>query len=98
IGVDIDEVSVNHAAKKYAASNLEFKTGAVEKIPVESTSIDVVVSFETIEHHDKHEEMMQEIKRILKEDGLLIISTPDKKYYADIPAHQNPFHIKELYK
>ena len=96
-GVDIDDNAVKHAAGRYSKENLLFKTGSADKIPLQDASVDVVVSFETIEHHDKHDEMVSEIKRVLKSDGLLIISTPDKKYYSDIPQLQNPFHVKELY-
>jgi ubiquinone/menaquinone biosynthesis C-methylase UbiE len=97
IGVDIDKVTVFDAQKKYINNNLNFIVGSADSIPVDSNSIDVVVSFETIEHHDKHEEMFIEIKRVLKSDGILIMSSPDKKYYSDIPGYQNKFHIKELY-
>lgn len=97
LGIDISSETVDHAHKKYTNSNLSFKIGSAIKIPVEAKSIDVVVSFETIEHHSQHEEMMQEIKRILKPDGILIISSPDKKYYSDLPGYNNPFHVKELY-
>ena len=71
--------------------------GHADKIPIQSNSIDVVVSFETIEHHDKHEEMLLEIKRVLKKDGVLLMSSPDKKYYSDLTGQNNPFHVKELY-
>jgi 2-polyprenyl-3-methyl-5-hydroxy-6-metoxy-1,4-benzoquinol methylase len=98
LGVDIDEKVIQHSKNKYQSSNLNFKTGSVEKIPIESNSIDVVISFETIEHHDKHEEMLKEIKRVLKPDGVLIMSSPDKLNYSDIPRYQNPFHVKELYR
>ena len=98
IGVDIDKEAVKHAAERYKRGNLSFKAGSADKIPVEDNSIDVAVSFETIEHHDKHEEMMLEIKRVLKPEGLLIISSPDKKFYSDIPKYKNPFHVKELYQ
>lgn len=97
IGVDIDKETVLDAQKKYLNDNLSFKIGSADNIPVESGSIDIVVSFETIEHHDKHEEMLLEIKRILKPDGILIMSSPDKKYYSDLTGQNNPFHIKELY-
>lgn len=97
IGVDIDVDTVKNAGEKYSKNNLRFIVGSADSIPVESNSIDVVVSFETIEHHDKHEEMFLEIKRVLKQDGLLIMSSPDKKYYSDIPRFKNKFHIKELY-
>lgn len=97
IGVDIDEKTVFDAKKKYVNVNLSFIVGTADKIPVDSNSIDVVVSFETIEHHDKHDEMLSEIKRVLKDDGVLIMSSPDKKYYSDLTGQQNPFHVKELY-
>lgn len=97
IGVDIDRVSIENACEKYKSSNLTFLEGKADNIPIESNSIDIVVSFETIEHHDKHEEMFVEIKRVLKNDGILIMSSPDKKFYSDEPNFKNKFHIKELY-
>lgn len=96
IGVDIDEETVFDAQKKYINANLSFNVGRADKIPVESNTIDVVVSFETIEHHDKHEEMMLEIKRVLKFDGILIMSSPDKEFYSDRTGQNNIFHVKEL--
>ena len=57
----------------------------------------MVISFETIEHHDRHQKYLLEIKRVLKKDGLLIISSPDKKEYSDLPGYKNQFHVKELY-
>ena len=98
-GVDIDQTTINEAKILYPKKNLNFLTGSADKIPVLDHSVDVVVSFETIEHHDKHDEMMSEIKRVLKNDGILIISTPDKLYYTDYrKKFKNEFHVKELYK
>ena len=76
---------------------MKFIQGSVTKIPLEDKSIDVVVSFETIEHLDKHIEMLHEIKRVLMANGIFIISSPDKYYYSDIPNYKNEFHVKELY-
>jgi ubiquinone/menaquinone biosynthesis C-methylase UbiE len=99
-GVDIDNETVRAANEKYAPNrnNLEFLQGSADKIPCSPGIFDVVVSFETIEHHDKHQEMMSEIKRVLKPGGLLIISSPDKLFYSEKPGTKNPFHVKELYK
>lgn len=97
IGVDIDKDVVDLANQKYGKNNLIFKTGKADQIPIVTNSIDVVVSFETLEHHDRHYEMMVEIKRVLKKDGVLIISTPEKRYYSDEPNYKNPYHVKELY-
>lgn len=97
-GVDIDEETVIKAKEKYRKENLQFQVGRADLIPIPDNSIDVVVSFETIEHHDQHQEMMHEIKRVLKKEGVLIISTPDKLFYTDKRNFKNQFHVKELYK
>ncbi|ARV05496.1 hypothetical protein BTO04_01760 [Polaribacter sp. SA4-10] len=97
-GVDIDTETIEKAKIKYKKSNLYFQQGSTSAIPLEDNSVDVVVSFETIEHHDEHNRMMIEIKRVLKPDGITIISTPDKYYYSDIRNFKNEFHKKELYK
>jgi ubiquinone/menaquinone biosynthesis C-methylase UbiE len=100
IGVDISDEAVNAANTRYAKkhNNLEFIRGSADSIPTTPGLFDVVVSFETIEHHDKHREMISEIKRVLKPDGLLVISSPDKLFYSDKKGTTNPFHVKELYK
>jgi len=97
-GIDLDKAAVQHAKNKYGKTreNICFKTGSASEIPLENNSIDVVVSFETIEHHNEHEQMMKEIKRILKPNGVLLISSPDKKYYNQIVPN-NPYHVKELH-
>jgi ubiquinone/menaquinone biosynthesis C-methylase UbiE len=98
-GVDISEEAIDSAKKIYADERMEFLLGSVTNIPIPDRSIDIVVSFETIEHHDKHLEMMTEVKRVLKDNGVLVISTPDKGYYEKhLPQLKNEFHVKELYK
>jgi hypothetical protein len=97
-GVDIAEDAVAHARQKYQLPNVEFRLGSCSKIPLPDGTIDLVVSFETIEHHDEHEQMLAEIKRVLKPDGMVIISSPDKAIYTDKPDYHNPFHVKELYQ
>lgn len=96
-GVDIDAGSVEHARHLYYKPNLSFVAGSCDRIPLPDHSFDVVTSFETIEHHDKHEEMLDEIKRVLKPGGMLIISSPNKLTYSDEPGYTNPYHVKELY-
>ncbi len=97
-GVDISQEAVSHAQAKYQSSNLEFRLGSCSAIPCEDASVDVVVSFETIEHHDEHEAMMQEIKRVLRPDGVLVISSPDKLEFSARFGSTNEYHVKELYR
>ena len=98
LGVDISKEAVSRARTKYRRTNLTFIEGSVNNVPVGSAAVDVVVSFETIEHHNHHAEMMAEIKRVLRAQGMLIISSPDKLNYSEIPNSKNPFHVKELYR
>ena len=98
IGVDIAADAVAHAKAKYQASNLEFRIGSCAAIPLPDHSVDVVVSFETIEHHHEHDAMMREIKRVLVPGGVLMISSPDKLEYSDIPNYSNEYHVRELYR
>jgi len=97
MGVDIDEGTVRHAQMTYRGiSGLAFKSGDAAQIPLDDNCVDVVVSFETIEHHDRHREMLSEIRRVLRPDGLLIISSPNRIVYSELSGHHNEFHVKEL--
>src|ERR1700730_11207224 len=98
IGVDIAADAVKHASIRYRLDNVQFQQGSCAAIPLDNDSIDLVVSFETIEHHDAHKAMMAEIKRVLRPEGVLIISSPDKKEYSVLPNYRNPFHVRELFK
>ena len=97
VGVDIARAAVDHATTKYTSGNLRFLQGSATAIPLATASVDVVVSFETIEHLREHDEMITEIRRVLRPGGTLIISSPDKRYYTDTTGYNNPFHLRELY-
>jgi O-antigen biosynthesis protein len=94
IGVDISEETIDFCKQKYSDNVIEFLIGDVQKIPTENNSIDVIVSFETIEHVDEVAQVnfIKEVKRVLKPGGILIISTPNSLVYPK----GNPFHVKEL--
>ena len=66
IGIDVDKASVELAQKMYQSKNLQFKLGNGQDIQVEDESMDVVVSFETIEHIVDYHQFMRELKRVLK--------------------------------
>lgn len=96
-GFDIDQEAINHAKISYTEPNLFFSHGSVVKIPLEDASVDVVVSFETIEHVDyqSQKQFLREVLRVLKPSGLFIVSTPDKDVCGE--GH-NEFHICEMNK
>jgi ubiquinone/menaquinone biosynthesis C-methylase UbiE len=96
VGIDIDEHSVAHAKSKYKIDNLSFIRGDCATIPLSPESIDLVVSFETLEHIIDHTKFFNEISRILKPSGVLVISTPDRVPYNEMNGSPNPYHLKEL--
>ncbi len=94
--VDIDAGVIAQATKKYSKlHNLNFQIASALQTNIRSQSIDSVVSFETLEHLEEHQALFLEFKRLLKPDGVLIISTPDKLVYSGDGNH-NEFHVKEL--
>ena len=99
-GLDISSEAIVHAKLTYVKENISFVQGSIENLPLPDQSVDVVISFETIEHVDEsaQKRFLQEIKRVLKSDGLLIMSTPDKYIYSERPKYKNSFHIREFYK
>ena len=96
-GVDIDRPTVDYAKKNYGSKNVDFKVGDGVSIPLADNSVEVVVSFETIEHIDKYKVFMDEVKRVLKPDGLFILSTPnDVEFIEGNHFHIHEFEAKEL--
>lgn len=91
-GVDVDEDALAYATKNYKAKNIIFKHGSGTAIPLEDSMVDVVVCFETIEHIKDYKKFMSELKRVLKPDGLLILSTPNDVEFPE----SNHFHIHEF--
>jgi SAM-dependent methyltransferase len=95
-GVDISAAAVAHARQRYAAGNLAFAEGSVTALPLPDASVDVVVSFETIEHLTPQREMLAEFRRVLKPTGILVISSPNRPVYNEAGEVENHFHVGEL--
>ena len=96
VGVDIDSKTVADASTKYCAENLSYKNGSCIELPLSDRSVDLVVSFETLEHIAEHDQFMLEIKRVLRPEGILIMSSPERDVYASYREGDNEFHAKEL--
>jgi len=97
VGVDISQESVEEARKKYQAPNLEFKQLRDDTFPFEDSSFDLVISFQVIEHVKNTKLFLDEIHRVLKAGGQMILSTPNAK--IRLLFFQNPwnkYHIQEF--
>jgi len=98
-GGDISEETIEYAKARYWKDNLNFLPVNAEQLPFANNSFDVVVSIETIEHLKNHENFLVECRRVMKDGGTFICSTPNKEVMPLNPTSpekpSNPFHIKE---
>jgi SAM-dependent methyltransferase len=92
IGFDCATEVVAHARSKYG---IDARVGHAESIPLADASADAVVTFETIEHISNPAIFLNEIFRILKPGGRLIISTPNKPLYNKAEP-KNLYHLSEM--
>jgi SAM-dependent methyltransferase len=97
-GVDIDAATVAHARAAYASrANLAFVEGSAAQLPMPDASVDLVVSFETIEHLATVDQprMLAEFSRVLADDGVLVLSAPNRPEYSESRGYVNPYHRHE---
>lgn len=77
IGVDMTEEMISKAsenANKYGFDNMEFRLGDIDKLPVESDSIDVIISNCVINLAPDKSKVFEEAYRVLKTKGRMYIS------------------------
>jgi SAM-dependent methyltransferase len=91
VGVDQDE-DVIATVRAAAPPRTRFEVADLRKLPQADDEFDLVVCFEAIEHVPEPDLVLDELARVLKPEGLLIVSTPNRDVYT--PG--NPFHLREL--
>jgi SAM-dependent methyltransferase len=89
IGVDIDKQAIAYATANHMPEGAEFIKSSGDKTDIADHTIDVVVSFETLEHVPCDEALLREFHRILKPGGILICSVPN-----NWPLDQTPHHVR----
>jgi SAM-dependent methyltransferase len=90
LGIDIAEDAIEHARKHYFHPAVTYKVLDALALDLQS-EFDVVTCFEFIEHVDEQEKVLDAIKRALRPDGKLIISTP-----RPLSDKRTDFHVHEL--
>jgi len=100
-GWDVQGVEISDYASQYARDSMKLNviTGTLEPNMFEERQFDVVVMWHVIEHVPYLNELLRESYRILKDDGLLFIATPndlenlkaklskDKNRFVKLPEH-----------
>ena len=99
IGVDVSMAAVDYARERFGKNNkASFVCADAIRLPFADNTFDVVVSFETIEHIRQYRKFLAECRRVLKEDGLLVCSTPNRRIFSpNLAKPLNTFHIREFW-
>lgn len=90
VGLDIAE-PVIEVARNEQVPRVGFEVGDLRSLSHPDRSFDLVVCFEVIEHVDDQDAVLDELARVLRPDGLLLISSPNRGHY--VPG--NPHHRHE---
>jgi len=97
---DISKQCVTYCHNSYGKAKMNLLCASGLSLPIRNSSFDVVVSFQVIEHIEPKRvaHFLSEIKRILKDGGVFVISTPNKRLRLlpfQKPEARNPEHKKE---
>ncbi len=96
-GVDISSEAIEYARENWSQQNIEFIVGSALNIPFDKETFDIVTAFEVFEHIEDWRSFLLEVKRVLKKDGVLFISTPNKDMYSPGTKKPiNPHHFFEM--
>lgn len=76
-GIDISEIQIERT-KKRMGDRVELKKAPGENIPYEDKFFDKILCSEVIEHVLDPREVLQEISRVMKDDGILSLSIPNE--------------------
>jgi glycosyltransferase involved in cell wall biosynthesis/SAM-dependent methyltransferase len=106
IGMDVDKQAVYVAdfnSKWERRRNVRFLLADAQRtLPFRDSVFDAVIAFDIIEHLENRKEFLDQIKRVLKPDGVLLLSAPNSqtgfkamKRLAGLPTFSDPTHVVE---
>ena len=67
------------APTAHAAPNLSYRTASLPELPFPEGRFDVVVAFGVVDHLERPEDLVREVRRTLKRDGVFVVSALDKR-------------------
>ena len=95
VGVDIDARSIEYARTTYDFPQTNFFVGEAndDRVIENLGKFDTIISMETVEHIKDDYQFVNNLKKLLKDNGTLVISTPfgqgrDKEC-------SNPYHYRQ---
>lgn len=95
LGFDLSIDAITHANEFYSHEKVTFKVASATDFFFEE-KFDVVTCFELIEHVEAQSNVISCIRKVLKEDGVLIISTPRALEEKRVHFHTKEFSLEEF--
>jgi ubiquinone/menaquinone biosynthesis C-methylase UbiE len=80
VGLDNDRESIEIAKTRLKGEKVKIVYGDITDLPFPSNNFDVVILSEVLEHIDDDLKALEEIRRVLKNGGKLILTVPNKSY------------------
>lgn len=93
VGVDMSPAAILDAEREHG-DLADFQQGDLRSLSFEDGTFDGVVCFEALGHVAEVERVLDELRRVLRPGGMLLISSPNRGVY---PVG-NPLHMRELTK
>lgn len=94
LGVDYSPEAIAYCQARYTAPNLQFSQMNASSLDVNQI-FDVATSFQVIEHMEDVNHFIQEMKRVVRPGGTILISTPNVRTKQKA-GEGNPFHFNEM--
>ena len=91
VGVDRSEGLIEAIAPGMP-DGVELQVGDIRSLALPDAAFDLIVCFETIEHVEDPRAALTELARVLSPDGLMVVSTPERR----LTGGDNPHHLHEL--
>lgn len=96
-GVDISEQAVDFCKRRGLES---VKLGAIEELPYEDQSFDIITALDVLEHLDDDAAGLQEIRRVLRPNGTLLLFVPAFMFLwgvqDDVSHHRRRYRLPAL--
>jgi 2-polyprenyl-3-methyl-5-hydroxy-6-metoxy-1,4-benzoquinol methylase len=93
LGIDLEK-NANFKTMESHIPNVNFLVGDVMEMKLHNV-FDRIVSLETIEHLEQPKKFLGQLRDILADDGLMVISVPKKMSEAYLDRPLNPYHVHE---
>lgn len=98
VGMDVSDEALLEAGKRFRGPGIHFAKASATDMPIENSSVDTIVSMETLEHLEDPAAAVREFRRVLRPGGLVLGSVPSESFEAKCEScyGANVHHIQRF--